>query len=499
MIIDYLWHSEFLVEIEWDNGKKVKILSDSWLSNYSIWDMMERNPLIKLDYTKLQDLDAIFISHSHTDHLDPYSLLEIYNSIKPRPILLIPETISFLVPLFEKYLPKQTIKVLKNREKFEINWVEIEWVIFENPYITNEDDVMTLAISNKKELVYAEVDTLPPNTEEAQNILYEIFTKKNFETALYVATRNELEWNLKLLDFDKLADRKAFAKEYIEQRKEEIYYDYEKFDEELVECSNIKDLPYYVQSFIGQWIVYPSVINSDFLKVSILWLDEEVKMEQEIAKKFKKSFPLTYFTPWKRYNVAKRKIEETGNIPYIKEITYSNPKKDLNLEIFRKKRFAPLNNEKRNPMQQEAIILDMLNSRFLPYRMSNLEDPFKNVILNTPEHKYIIKVVYWAMWDFFTKYYTFDFSKTKFSEEKRRSEAYSEDYFANDLEDFFNGKQELYSNFLHDLNIKRAYRFWTALWANFLNNDLVIKKYDFHFKRAMSWGNIDEYVLKFYK
>jgi len=52
---------------------------------------------------------------------------------------------------------------------------------------------MTLAISNQKELVYAEVDTLPPNTEEAQNILYDIFTKKDYKNALYISTRNELE------------------------------------------------------------------------------------------------------------------------------------------------------------------------------------------------------------------------------------------------------------------------------------------------------------------
>jgi L-ascorbate metabolism protein UlaG (beta-lactamase superfamily) len=82
---------------------------------------MERNPMIKLDYSKLQDISAIFISHAHTDHFDPYTLLEMYEAIKPRPVLLIPETISFLVPLLEKNLPKQKIKILKNREVFEID------------------------------------------------------------------------------------------------------------------------------------------------------------------------------------------------------------------------------------------------------------------------------------------------------------------------------------------------------------------------------------------
>lgn len=499
MIIDYLWHSEFIVEISWNNGKKIKILSDTWLSNYSFWDMMERNPMIKLDYSKLQDLSAIFISHAHTDHFDPYTLLELYKNIKPRPVLIIPETISFLVPLLEKNLPKQVIKILKNREVFEIDWISIEWIIFENINLTNEDDVMTLAISNSNELVYAEVDTLPPNTEEAQEILYDVFTKKDYKTALYLSTRNELEWNLKLLDFNNIKDRKNFIFEYIANRKEEISYDYEKFDDELIECSNIKDLPYYMQSFIWQWIIYPTVINPDFQKISILWLDEETEMEKQIARKFKKNFPLTYFIPWKRYEISPKNMKEIWNIPYILDIKYSNPKKDTNIELFRSLRSCPLHNEKRNPMQQEPIILDMLNNKFLPYRMANIEDSFKNVILNTPEHKYIIKIIYWSNWDYFSKYYTFDFSKTKFSEEKRKTDAFSEDYFANDLEDFFNWRQELYSNFLHDLHFKRVYRFWTALGANFLNNDLVIKKYDFHFKRAQAEMKIDDYVLKFYK
>jgi L-ascorbate metabolism protein UlaG (beta-lactamase superfamily) len=81
---------------------------------------MERNPMIKLDYKKLLDLDAIFLSHSHCDHIDPYTLIDIYKNIVPRPLLIIPETIEYLVPIFKKHLPKQKIKILKNKEIFEL-------------------------------------------------------------------------------------------------------------------------------------------------------------------------------------------------------------------------------------------------------------------------------------------------------------------------------------------------------------------------------------------
>ncbi|MEA3387229.1 MAG: hypothetical protein U9Q66_02345 [Patescibacteria group bacterium] len=52
---------------------------------------------------------------------------------------------------------------------------------------------MTLAISNDKELLYTDVDTLPPETEEATDTLYNVFVRKEYETMLYISTRNELE------------------------------------------------------------------------------------------------------------------------------------------------------------------------------------------------------------------------------------------------------------------------------------------------------------------
>jgi hypothetical protein len=52
---------------------------------------------------------------------------------------------------------------------------------------------MTLAISNDKELLYTDVDTVPPENEESINLIYDLFTKKDYENAIYLSTRNELE------------------------------------------------------------------------------------------------------------------------------------------------------------------------------------------------------------------------------------------------------------------------------------------------------------------
>ncbi len=66
--------------------------------------------------------------------------------------------------------------------------------MFSQSAITNEDDVMMIAIESDRELLFAEIDTLPEDDDEnAQNTLYNILTKKDYETVCYLASRNELE------------------------------------------------------------------------------------------------------------------------------------------------------------------------------------------------------------------------------------------------------------------------------------------------------------------
>ncbi len=65
--------------------------------------------------------------------------------------------------------------------------------MFEQEDITNEDDVMMIAIASHREIVFAEIDSLPDDTMEVQKILMKLFTKKQYEFICYLASRNELE------------------------------------------------------------------------------------------------------------------------------------------------------------------------------------------------------------------------------------------------------------------------------------------------------------------
>ena len=195
MILTPLGHTEFLVDIANPAGENVRILVDAWFSDYAFGDLMERSVKVILDPEKLASIDAIYISHSHCDHLDPYTLLPLYRACsEKKPLLILPYTLRYLSGIFAEFLPEVSIHWLGNREKFSLRGIDITGHMFAQSDITNEDDVMMLSISNDRELLFAEIDTLPDEYDlEVQNELYRIFTKKEYETVCYLAGRNELE------------------------------------------------------------------------------------------------------------------------------------------------------------------------------------------------------------------------------------------------------------------------------------------------------------------
>lgn len=110
------------------------------------------------------------------------------------PLLILPISLRYLAPLFAQYLPNACIHWLGNREVFMIRGIEITGYMFPQSEITNEDDVMIIGISSETELLFAEIDTVPDEYDASvQESLFRIFTHRDYETACYLASRNELE------------------------------------------------------------------------------------------------------------------------------------------------------------------------------------------------------------------------------------------------------------------------------------------------------------------
>lgn len=200
--------------------------------------MMERSVRVRLDPEKIKTLDVIYISHSHCDHFDPYTLLEIYKEASP--LLLLPFTLRYLEPLLRQYIPDGNIHFLSNHERYEYRGIGFMGHMWQNTEITNEDDVMMIAISSDRELLFAEIDTVPESyDEQVQKALYRVFTEKEYETRAYIASRNCLEGQIPYYDAPE-NKRKPFREKYIADQKEDMLAEYEKYDyEEYADFPNL--------------------------------------------------------------------------------------------------------------------------------------------------------------------------------------------------------------------------------------------------------------------
>ena len=84
---------------------------------------MERTVKVKLDTEKLKSIDAIYISHAHCDHFDPYTLTEIYKNANPT--LILPFTLRYLEGIIHEYLPSAEVVWLEPRKPYLVHGIEI--------------------------------------------------------------------------------------------------------------------------------------------------------------------------------------------------------------------------------------------------------------------------------------------------------------------------------------------------------------------------------------
>ncbi len=483
MIITPLWHTEFLLDIAnptWDN---VRILIDSWLSDYAFGDLMERSVKIKLDPEKMKSIDAIYISHAHTDHLDPYTLVEIYRYATPS--LILPTTLRFLAPLFALYLPTAQIHWLAPRETYRLEWVEITGYMFAQSDITNEDAVMMLSIASDTELLFAEIDTVPDEYDaDIATALFQIFDKKEYKTRCYLASRNELEWQLRMYDYSGNR-QKAYRSEYIAGRKEEIRASYEKYEyEEYSDMDNIATLPGYVRGYIGQWLQYPTSLSASLAELSIFPLDEIASMETDIARWYGYEFAQKALIPGRQYKIENGTIEPWRKECPIGEIqkSESKSKTESGKRIYAQWPLIPWE----YTLYELAVSIDkirnILNNRFLPYWSASPVASLRSALIGNRDGAYRIQFKINTENSIIFEY---SFASSEFIEIPfAMNTRIDEDYWLSDILDFLEWKQELYSSFWHVLDSKRIYRLWTCLGADYMNNDLVIAKYRLHFERA---------------
>ncbi len=164
---------------------------------------------------------------------------------------------------------------------------------------------------------------------------------------------------------------------------------------------------------------------------------------------------------------------------------------------------GPLHTDQRDFAKQENDILEALNVRFLPTKIADPNYSLKQAIILDELGEYVIEVRYGPGKPFESRYYAWGFSRFRFERvipaNGQHLPKIQERYFANDLTDFLGGRAELYCNFIQDLDPGMNYRLWTVLGADFLNHDLVERKYRYHFERAKAGKSAEEYVLGMFR
>ena len=484
MKISFLGHSQFIVELENNQSKAVRILNDVWLTDYAFGDFLQRNPTWNFLENFLGKLDFIYISHPHCDHLDPYTLFWIYQNQNPD--IILPENLSFLLPLFKHYLPKTEIHVLKNQEPLKIKGIKFLGNTFNPTYETNERDVMTLFISNDKEVIFIEEDCAIPDDEENYEFLYKNFTLKKFENKVYLAIRNELEGFFLATDEEENAKRKEKIRSYIQKRKKEIEWEYGKFLE-YPSWKNIYRLKNFIKIYIGQGMIYPLQLSKDLLNISAPFsLENLCKYENHVKSRFSYNFPTVNQEIGYTFEIQKGKIIRKSLFSLAFEY-YPPSFRELN--FIKQIQDRPIFDNKRN-QEEQTKILELLLNRFYAYLTSNPQIP----VIDLFKKQYSLKFLYGDSNHNKPIFYQLDFSYWNFRQRESLKEPY-ETYWLNDIEDFFNGRLDVFSSTLLNLKEYKTFYFWTMLGLPFLNNDIVYNKIKLHFDNAFANKKVEEYVL----
>ncbi len=500
MKIQSLGHSCFVVEITGDRPEPIRILADPWITDHVVGDMCGRYPRIRIDFARLPAIDAIYISHSHTDHLDPYSLVLLRESLPTPPILLLPISIAYLEPLLTEHLPGWQQTWLRENEPFEFPGVEVSALFNLETRATNEDDVMVLVVRNRHEVLVSESDALLPCADpDARACIASLFLDLDEEagppTRVFLTTRNELEGTMRSLRALSSDERRESAAESEEMMLEEVEGILAPAGDEITAPW---DLPGMVRIVIGQGIAYPQDLDPEWNRVLFpISLADRARAETAVAESF--GYDLAVFALHGGEEIA---LEEGqirhSRIPWLEVLDQEQDRRfDATVERFESElRVAPLLDGERDSATQRERILAVMNGRFLPWWIGSRNPPVEH-ILAQGGGEYRIRVRYGSSSEFEVEDYVARHSSLRFAATTPTDDPdqIDEEYWANDLEDYLDGRADDFSTFCRRPPGGRATRLWDSLGMPYLNDDLVTRKHTLHFRRAEEGKSSAEWVL----
>ena len=496
-----LGHIAFLLEMTrasptGGDGEPVRILGDPWLSDHAIGDLLGRFPRLRFDPRDLGPLDAIFLSHSHTDHFDPPSLIRLWQELTPRPTLILPQSLAYLATLVREYL--DGVEILFLNENAPTPFRGLTLTAFFNPetHASNEDDVMVLTVENGREIFVDESDAaLPFYDPDVREILSASLGNPAMETVCFLTAKNGLDASMSMLSALTLEERRGWTARSLDETAQEIFEictPLDDADDDLWQNERL------VRLIGGQGMCFPQEVESEWNRVLFpIRLADRVGMEREIAAQLECRHTIEEFVPGQIHHLVDGRLETREDASFLTLLDREEERHfDPNLELFDDFPVAPLFDEPRDRDVQEERILRRLNERFLPYLIGCRAPPLAE-LLGTNHGEYRIRVRYGTTRENLDRDYRMTFERLHFEATPLRDEP-DEFCWANDVEALLDGRCDEFSLFCRRPLGGKAHRFWASMGMPFLNNDLVEKKLRFHFERTARGESSRDWVMGFY-
>ena len=491
-----LGHSSYILEMTPPGGEPVRILADPWLSDYLIGDLMGRFPRVRLDLQALQPIHAIYLSHSHTDHLDPYSLLEL-EKLDPCPVLLLPHSLEYLEPLLQEYLPKIEITLLRQGVETDLHGLKLAAMFNPELRATNEDDVMILIAETGEEVFIGEGDALMPLYDPAaREELAGRLNRPGLETACFLSVKNEGDSTMNMLSAKNGEQRKELLGQSIEGTYTELFDIYSPLDEET---EGLWSNPALVRVLTGQGICYPQALDPAYNRILFpIRLEDRVRMEREVAGQFGCQHSIEELVPGHLHELSGGKqqscIPGTGvSVLDKEEERHFDPESKL------ERNFAegPLLGDQRDFEAQQEAIVEYLEARFLPWLVGARNPPVEHLLADS-KGEYRIRIRYGTTGDHKETDYLLSFARLSFQPVEPGGEP-DEFYWANDIDDVLAGRADEFSLCCREPLEGKAQRLWRCLGLPYLNNDLIEKKLRLHFERAARGETLDSWAEPYWQ
>ncbi len=483
MKITALGHSCVLLAFDDpESGESTRILVDPWLSDHAVGDAMGRFPRLRFEMADLGPIHAVYLTHAHCDHLDPYTLIHLWDELETPPVLILPVSLAFLVPVFEEHLPEPEIFLLEAHEPVEYRGLGLLGLFDVGSEPTNEDDVMVLVVSHGAERVLVEADArLSLELPRFREYLSMLMGAPELESSVWLTTENELTGTMLGRLCSTPEEREGLREHSVGEMVESVHQLYAPSEDpgDLWQRESVLRLVH------GQGLAAAPELDARWQRVLFpVRVEDRVQVERAVAADAGCRHSIDALTVGSTHTVLGGEVVAVEPEPWLTLLDADEDRVfDVDSDFVPVLAWAPLRRDVRDRDAQSARILALLNGRFLPH-LHGLASPPVLHLLSDHGGEYRVQVHFGQELGDEVRDYVLGFGGRDFEEREPDGLPAQEAYWANDLVDFLDGRCDEFSTFCRQQFPTESMRLWVSLATPLLNSDLVAKRVRLHFERA---------------